>query len=273
VTFQQFVSIKNPRWSKDEVTHWVKRMEQINYWFNIEKENKAKEGKGVDTSLPASRWKEAQIEPTPIRSKELCYSCKVPWEPDHRCRGKGKVHIVEVHYDSEDEEMHEDATIDAYLEQSDEASDFYASDGQLDGQDDSACSLASLSNSVEDSTLQHSGNTCEDSDVLAPGMRSCMEDTVPPMELRVTQSLPSRTIMIDMTREDISSIPEVVEEPCVAFEHKGHMDLQAQEERHGLESVDYIHTYQYGESESPLLGSLLLDQVMETDSLMGYSLP
>jgi hypothetical protein len=39
------------------------------------------------------------------------------------------VHIVEVHYDSEDEEMHEDATIDAYLEQFDEASDPYAFDG------------------------------------------------------------------------------------------------------------------------------------------------
>jgi arsenate reductase-like glutaredoxin family protein len=59
VTFQQFVSIKNTRWSKDEVTQWVKRMEEINYWFNIAKENKAKEGKEVDASLSASRWKEA----------------------------------------------------------------------------------------------------------------------------------------------------------------------------------------------------------------------
>jgi hypothetical protein len=49
------------------------------------------------------------------------------------------------------------------------------------------------------------------------------------------------------------------------------MDLQ--EERHGLEPIDYIHTYQYEESESPLLGSLLLDQVVETNSLLGYSLP
>ena len=75
------------------------------------------------------------------------------------------------------------------------------------------------------------------------GMRSCMWDNVPPRELSVTQSLPSQILMIDMTQEDISSILEVVEEPCVAFEHKGHMDLQAQEERHGLEPVDYIHTY------------------------------
>jgi hypothetical protein len=56
------------------------------------------------------------MEPTPIRCRERCYSFKVPWKPNHRCRGKGKVHIVEVHYDNEDEEMHVNATIDAYLE-------------------------------------------------------------------------------------------------------------------------------------------------------------
>jgi hypothetical protein len=39
------------------------------------------------------------------------------------------------------------------------------------------------------------------------------------------------------------------------------MDLQTQDERHDLETDDYIHTYQYGESESPLLGSPLIDQV------------
>ena len=73
------------------------------------------------------------MEPTPIRCRERCYSCKVPWKPNHRCRGKGKVHIVEVHYDSEDEEMHVNATIDAYLEQSDKCSESCASEGQLEG--------------------------------------------------------------------------------------------------------------------------------------------
>jgi hypothetical protein len=75
---------------------------------------------GERASLPASRWKEEQSIPTPIRSRQLCYSCKVPWEPDHRCRGKGKRHIIEMHYDSEDEEVHGDATIDSYLEQFEE---------------------------------------------------------------------------------------------------------------------------------------------------------
>jgi len=56
------------------------------------------------------------MEPTPIRCRELLYSCKMTWKPYHQCRGKGNVHIVEVHYDNEDEEMHVNATIDAYLE-------------------------------------------------------------------------------------------------------------------------------------------------------------
>jgi hypothetical protein len=69
------------------------------------------------------------------------------------------VHIVEVHYDCEDEEVHEDETIDSYLEQSVEASDSCTYEGQLDGQDDSTCSSSSPSGNVEDSTLQHSGDT------------------------------------------------------------------------------------------------------------------
>ena len=56
-----------------------------------------------------------QRNPTPIRSTQRCYSCKVPWERDHRCRGKGKKHIVEVREDSDDEAC-EDGSIEAYLE-------------------------------------------------------------------------------------------------------------------------------------------------------------
>ena len=40
----------------------------------------------------ANGWKEEQSIPTTIRSRQLCYNCKVPWELDHRCRGKGKMH-------------------------------------------------------------------------------------------------------------------------------------------------------------------------------------
>jgi hypothetical protein len=48
-----------------------------------------------------------------------------------------------------------------------EASDSGAFEGQMDGQDDSACPSSSPSGNVEDSTLQHTGETCEDSYVLA----------------------------------------------------------------------------------------------------------
>jgi hypothetical protein len=79
------------------------------------------------------------------------------------------------------------------------ASDSYAFEGQLDGQDDSACPSSSPSGNVEDSILQHSGDTCEASYVLAlrhdeirrlddlpmgvdmASKKSCMEDDEFPM--------------------------------------------------------------------------------------------
>ena len=47
------------------------------------------------------------------------------------------------------------------------ASDSCTFEGKLDGHDDSTCPSSSPSINVEDSTLQHSGDTCEDSYVLA----------------------------------------------------------------------------------------------------------
>lgn len=40
-----------------------------------------------------------------LRRKKLCFSCKEPWEPGHRCLGKGKAHLTEVFSDGEDEQM------------------------------------------------------------------------------------------------------------------------------------------------------------------------
>jgi len=65
--------------------------------------------------------------------------------------------------------------------------------------------------------------------------------------------------MLDMTHEDISAIPDMVEDPSVVIEHKGHVDLQDEDERHDLEPDDYIHIYQCRESDSSLLGSPLID--------------
>jgi hypothetical protein len=66
----------------------------------------------------------------------------VPWEPDHRCRGRGKKHIIEVFYDSDDE-VCEDGVIDVYLEQSDDASDSCteASDSCMLEEDSDPCTL------------------------------------------------------------------------------------------------------------------------------------
>ena len=38
-----------------------------------------------------------------------CYDCKEPWELCHRCKGKGKVHYIEVCHDNED--SHQDETL------------------------------------------------------------------------------------------------------------------------------------------------------------------
>ncbi len=39
-----------------------------------------------------------------LRRKKLCFNCKGPWEPGHRCLGKGKIHYIEVVSDDEDEQ-------------------------------------------------------------------------------------------------------------------------------------------------------------------------
>jgi hypothetical protein len=170
-----------------------------------------------------------------------------------------------------------------------EANDSCAFEGQLDGQDDNACPSSSPSNNVEDSTLQHSGDTSEDSYVLAlkhdemrrlddlpmgvdmASRKSCMEDDELPM-MSEPHFSSSQSPMLAMTHEDISGIPDMVEEPCVGIVHKGHMDVQTQEERYGLELFDLTHTHQYEESESPLLEIPLMDQVVETDNLWGHLL-
>jgi len=132
----------------------------------------------------------------------------------------------------------------------------------LDGQDDSVCPSSSPSGNVEDSTLQHSGDTCEDPYVLSlrhdeirrldelpvgvdmASRNSCMVvDELPMMSDPHFSS--SHSPMLDTTHEDINGILDMVEEPCVGIVHKGHIDLHTEEERYGLELVDLTHTYQY----------------------------
>jgi hypothetical protein len=136
--------------------------------------------------------REEQRNPTPIRSTQRCYSCKVPWERNHRCRGKGKKHIVEVREDSDDEDLEqsdddnefgaeasesdstsEDSEDDSYTEANDactleEDDDPCLVDRQLDGQDDIPSVSADMSHTIDNLTPQQSGDTSEESQVLAP---------------------------------------------------------------------------------------------------------
>jgi hypothetical protein len=182
ITFHRLVSLRKPSWSEDKVTHWI----------GVVEERRARE----------ARWREEQRNPTPIRSRQRCSSCKVAWEPDHRCRGRGKKHTIEVHYDSDDE-VCEDTKLelDAYLEQGDdvrdsctEASDsdtleedsdsctlvdtsdygMLGEDGdpcvvdrQLEEQNDNTCISADISRSVDDPTPQPRGDTSGDSHVFS----------------------------------------------------------------------------------------------------------
>jgi hypothetical protein len=131
ITFQRFLSYKNPSWNKKKIAGWLKAWEEIRAAFGL-------------NPTPSRRKK--QRNPTPSRSTQRCYSCKVPWEPDHRCRGKGKKHIVEVREDSDDEAC-EDGSIEAYLEQSDDDSDSCTessdSDSTSEDSDDDSCTEAS----------------------------------------------------------------------------------------------------------------------------------
>jgi hypothetical protein len=45
-------------------------------------------------------------EPTrrELRRKQLCFTCKEPWDPTHKCMGKGKAHYIEVISNGEEEE-------------------------------------------------------------------------------------------------------------------------------------------------------------------------
>jgi hypothetical protein len=227
------------------------------------------------------KWKEEQRIPTPIRSRQRCYSCKVPWEADHRCRGRGKQHIIEVLYDSDDE-VCEDGVIDSYLEQFDDASDSCTeardsymleedSDpcvlhGQLDGQDDSPCTSTPISPSVDDLTLPQSGDTSEDSHMLAP-----RDGELPMMTVTHLSSL--QTPKITTPHEDISALSDMIEESYVRDTYEGHMDPQIQEEIHDVQTVNLTHTYQHEESGSLLLETPLFDQAVQIDSWMGHLLP
>jgi hypothetical protein len=40
-----------------------------------------------------------------LRRKQQCYTCKEPWNPSHKCMGRGQVHYIEVTSDNEEEDF------------------------------------------------------------------------------------------------------------------------------------------------------------------------
>jgi hypothetical protein len=57
-----------------------------------DKKPTGKEGTGKERLDEATR--------NELRRKNLCFHCKDPWVPGHRCQGKGQAHYIEVHSDS-----------------------------------------------------------------------------------------------------------------------------------------------------------------------------
>jgi hypothetical protein len=43
-----------------------------------------------------------------LMRKKLCFSCRDPWVPGHKCMGKGEIHCIEVATDSVDSEEEEE---------------------------------------------------------------------------------------------------------------------------------------------------------------------
>jgi hypothetical protein len=39
-----------------------------------------------------------------LKRKQLCFTCKEPWNPSHKCMGHGQVHYIEVTSNNEEEE-------------------------------------------------------------------------------------------------------------------------------------------------------------------------
>jgi hypothetical protein len=156
--------------------------------------------------------------------------------------GKGKKHIIEVHYDSDDE-VCEDGAIDAYLEQSDydsdsctkasdscaleEDSDPCTLEGQLGGQDDSTSVSTNISHTIDDLTPQQSGDTSKDSHMLAP-----IDDEHPMVTMTHMSSF--QTPMTTTSHEDSSGMTDMMEVPYVRDTHQRHMDPQIQDEIHDV---------------------------------------
>jgi len=159
VTFQQYLSMKNHRWSTDEITFWV--------------------NKAMEYMAKKARGREAQRDPTPTGSTQLCYSCKDPWELDHRCKGKNQKHTVETRHSSDDE-VCVDGAIDVDSEKLDDDSDSGTkasdSDSTSEDSDDDSCTKASDSDSTSEDSDDDSCTRTSDACTLEEDDDPCVVD-------------------------------------------------------------------------------------------------
>jgi hypothetical protein len=107
-------------------------------------------------------------------------------------------------------------------------------DRQMDGQDDSPCVSADTSHTIDDLTPQQSGDTSEESHVLAP------RDDELPMGV-VTHLSPLQTPMIATSHEEISGTSGMMDEPIVRDAHHGQVDPQIQEEVQDVPTVTAVN--------------------------------
>jgi hypothetical protein len=116
-------------------------------------------------------------------------------------------------------------------------------DRQLDGQDDGTSVSVDISHTIDDLTPQQSGDTSEESHVLA------LKDDELPMRV-VTHMTHVQTPMIATSHEDISGTSGMMDEPSVRDAHHGQVDPQIQEEVQDIHEIDPTHTGQSEEMES-----------------------
>jgi hypothetical protein len=90
-------------------------------------------------------------------------------------------------------------------------------DRQSEERDDSTCISKNISHGVDDPTPQQSGDTSGDSHVLA---HRSVE-----LPMRVVTHLSSfQEPTIATSHEDINSMSNMMEDPCVRDAHHGHVD-------------------------------------------------
>jgi hypothetical protein len=128
----------------------------------------------------------------------------------------------------------------------------------LDGQDDSPSVSADTSHTIDDLTPQQSGDTSEESHVLAP-----RDDELPMGAM--THLTPIQTPMIAMSDEEINGTSDMMDEPSVRDAHHGQVDPQIQEEVQDIHAIDPTHIGQSEEMESQLLETLVVEHMAEVD--------